>query len=186
MKLLAGLGLTLLLLPAVTFAVSSWKIVPASSHITFTATQNGAPVTGEFQSFMGEIQGEPTDLKDSHVKIAVDINSVKTSDGDVASTLKTTDWFDSTDFSQAVFTADKFTQTGKNTYTATGTLTMRGETRPVILSFVLNDYSDKSFDVTGKTTLKRTAFGVGQGDWSKTDAIKDDVLVEFTLKASKA
>ena len=184
MKLLAGL--TLLLLPIVTFAVPSWKIVPASSSITFTAIQNDAPVTGEFQTFTGEIQGEPTDLKDSHVKIVVDISSIKTSYNDVAITLKTADWFDSAHFPQAVFTADKFTQTGKNTYTATGTLMMRGKTGPVILSFLLKDYSDTSFDITGTTMLKRTVFGVGQGDWSKTDSIKDDVLVKFTLKATKA
>ena len=183
MKLLTGLAL--FLLPVVSFAVPSWKIVPASSSITFTATQNDAPVAGEFQTFTGEIQGEPTDLKGSHVKIVVDINSIKTSYSDVATTLKTADWFDVAHFPQAIFTADKFTQTGKNTYTATGTLTMRGKKGPVTLNFLMKDYSDKSFDITGKTTLKRTAFGVGQGDWSKTDAIKDDVLVEFTLKASK-
>jgi polyisoprenoid-binding protein YceI len=39
--------------------------------------------------------------------------------------------------------------------------------------------------VKGKTTIKRSLFGVGQGDWSKTDAVKDDVLVEFVLAAKR-
>lgn len=185
MKLVTGLAL--LLLPAVSFAVvPTWKIVPMGSAITFTAVQNGGPVNGSFQKFTGDIQGEPTDLKDSRVKITVDIASVKTAYGNVESTLKTPDWFDSSHFPQAVFTADSFTSTGKNTYTANGNLTIRDKTVPVVLKFVMKDYSAKQFDVVGTTTLKRTAFGIGQGQWSKTDSIKDDVQVQFTLKALKA
>jgi polyisoprenoid-binding protein YceI len=184
MKLAATLAL--LLLPVTIFAaVPMWNIIPMQSSINFTATQNDAPVKGTFKTFSGEIQGDPTKLKDSRVTIIVDTNSVATSYPEVQNTLKMADWFDAAHFPKATFTADKFTHTGKNTYIASGMLTIRDKTVPVTLNFVLEDYTDKAFDIKGSTTLKRNAFGVGQGDWSKTDAIKDDVIVEFTLKASK-
>ncbi|HEV2613617.1 MAG TPA: YceI family protein [Gammaproteobacteria bacterium] len=184
-KLLSGLAL--LALPMISFAaVPSWNIVPSQSSLSFSATQNGAPVKGEFKTFTGDIQGTPEDLKNSHVKIMVDLGSVSTTDKDVSNTLKTADWFDITHFPKATFIADNFTKTGGNTYTAAGKLTIRDKTIPVTLNFVLKDYSGNTLDITGTTTLQRTAFGVGQGDWSKTDSIKDKVAVQFTLKASKA
>lgn len=180
-------GLALLALPMISFAaVPSWNIIPSESSLSFSATQNGAPVKGTFKTFTGDIQGTPTDLKDSHVKIVVDLGSVTTTDKDVSNTLKTADWFNIATFPKATFTADNFTKTGSNTYSASGTLTIRDKTIPVTLNFVLKDYSTTAFDITGTTTLQRTAFGVGQGDWSKTDSIKDKVDVLFTLKASKA
>ncbi len=181
------IGLSLILFPLLSFAaVPSWKIISSESTIAFAATQNGAPVKGEFKSFTGEIQGTPADLKDSHVKIVVDTGSVSTSYGDVATTLKTPDWFNVAQFPKAVFTADHFTQTAKDSYAATGTLTIRDKTVPVTLNFSLKHYSPEGFVAVGSTTIQRLSFGVGQGDWSKTDSIKDNVQVEFTLKASKA
>ena len=35
----------------------------------------------------------------------------------------------------------------------------------------------------GSTTIKRTAFSVGQGEWSDTNAVKDDVQINFTVSA---
>lgn len=182
-----AVGLTALLFPVISFAlVPVWKVVPAESKIAFTATQNGSPVKGTFNTFTGEMQGSPTDLKDSHVKIIVDTGSVNTSYGEVATTLKTADWFNVAQFPKAVFTADHFTQTGKDAYSAKGTLTIRDKTVPVTLDFVLKGYSPSGFEAVGSTTIQRLSFGVGQGSWSKTDSIKDNVRVEFTLKASKA
>jgi polyisoprenoid-binding protein YceI len=186
---LAKAGLALLLLPVASFAAAptTWKIVPMQSNITFTAVQNGAPVVGRFQTFTGDIQGNPANLtKDSHVKIAVDLGSVKTAYGAVETTLKTADWFDVAHFPQAVFTADNFTKTGKNIYTANGKLTIRNKTMPIILNIVMEKATSSEFDAKGSAMLKRTQFGVGQGQWSKTDSIKDEVQVEFTLKALKS
>jgi len=179
-------GLSLLLFPLISFAVPSWKIIPSESTITFTATQNDSPVKGSFKSFTGDIQGEPSDLKASRVKIVVDTGSVDTAYGQVASTLKTAEWFNVAQFPKAVFTADNFTKTGKDAYSAKGTLTIRKQTVPVTLNFVLKDYTSEGFEAVGSTTIQRLSFGVGQGSWSKTDSIKDNVEVQFALKASKA
>ncbi len=36
--------------------------------------------------------------------------------------------------------------------------------------------------LTGRYTLKRLEYGVGQGDWKSTEWVKDDVIVTFSLK----
>lgn len=166
-------------------APSAWRIEPEKSNITFTATQNNAPVTGQFKSFTGSIQFDPEQLNTSHIEITVDLASVTTSYPQVADTLKTSDWFDVKLFPNAIFKASTFTKTADNTYQANGTLTLRDKTLPVTLNFKLETYSKTNATAKGSTTLKRTQFGVGKGDWAKTDEIKDDVQVNFTLTTVK-
>ncbi len=174
----------LMLLSANGHAASpSWNIVPEKSQLTFTAVQNGAPVSGTFPSFSGDIHFDPSSLADSHVRISIDLASVVTSYGQVADTLKTSDWFDTSHFPQAIFQANRFTKKADNLYEGQGTLTMRNKTVPTSVTFSLNEYSPTHALVKGNAVLKRTSFGVGQGEWADTNAIKDDVNVDFILDA---
>jgi polyisoprenoid-binding protein YceI len=163
----------------------AWKIVPAESNLTFTATQNGAPVTGSFKKFSGDINFDPAKLSESKIKIVVDMNSIATSYDDLTLTLKTPEWFDMKIFPEAVFEASQFEQAGPNQYVAKGTLTIRDKSQPVILMFAANQPSDKNATAKGSIVIKRTAFGVGQGEWASTSEVKDDVTVNFTVGATK-
>ena len=164
-------------------AAPAWQIDRNNSMITFSAVQNNSPISGTFTLFMGDINFDPAELKTSHVQITVSTGSVTTSYQEVQETLKTAEWFNIKLFPDAIFKADKFTQTGNNTFQANGTLTLRDKTLPVTLAFVLEEYSKTKAVVKGTTTIKRTQFGVGQGEWSKTDGVKDDVQVNFKLVA---
>lgn len=164
---------------------SEWQIVPTESSLTFTATQNNSPLSGEFKRFKGSINFDPAQLATSNVNITVDTGSVSASYQEVADTLKTPDWFDIKIFPEATFKATQFTKTGDNSYKAEGTLTIRDKTVPVTLNFNLDTYSQTKAHATGSTTLKRTAFGVGRGDWAKTTDVKDDVQVNFKLSCIK-
>ncbi len=164
-------------------AIPAWEIKPKESSISFTATQNNAPVSGKFTTFSGLIHFDPNELSTSDVTITIDMNSVSTPYAEVAKTLKTAEWFNIATFPNAVFKANKFTKTGDKTYQAQGSLTIRDKTVPVVLTFTLENYSKTQALVKGSTDLKRLAFNVGQGEWSKTDAVKDEVKVDFILSA---
>lgn len=164
-------------------AIPVWQIQPDKSSITFVATQNNSPVTGKFKTFTGNIQFDPNQLSASKVNMMVDIGSVSTSYGQIADTLKTPDWFDAKLFPRAVFKASAFTKTGKNSYQAHGTLTLRDKTLPVVLIFTLEDYTKTTARAEGSATLQRTAFGIGKGDWANTEEVKDRVQVNFTIVA---
>lgn len=179
-------ALILLFAPLLTMAaVPTWTILPNDSQLTFTATQNGAPIKGEFKKFMGVIKFDPAALKESSVDILVDMNSLSMSYKEAEATLISPDWFNAKLFPQAEFKANDFTKLSADRYQAKGTLTLRDKSAPVTLLFTINELSDGKDQVKGNATLQRTVFGVGQGEWAKTDAIKDDVLVEFQLVATK-
>lgn len=175
-----------LLSPLIAFAdITSWKIIPNESTLTFTATQNGAPVTGTFKNFSGSINFDPTQLDKSSVKIIVNVGSISDPYHELSDTLKTADWFNVKLFPQAIFQSTGFTKTGDKTYQAKGTLTIRDKTQPIVLNFTQEEYSQTKAKMTGSTTIKRTVFGVGQGEWSDTKAVKDDVQVNFTVSATR-
>lgn len=176
-----------LFLPMMAHAVSlpQWNIVSKDSSIIFTATQNGSPVAGQFKNFTGDINFDPALLDSSNIQITVDMTSLSTSYKEVATTLKTSEWFNTKLFPKAIFKANQFTKTGNNTYEANGTLTIRDQTVPITLQFTLDEYTPTKAHATGSTVLKRTAFSIGSGEWAKTDEVKDDVKVDFTLSAVK-
>jgi len=172
--------------PALGFAsVPAWEIIPSESQLTFTATQNDAPVSGEFKHFSGEIAVDPQNLNDSHIKIVVDINSISTSYSDLTLTLNSPDWFNSKMFPQAVFVSDKILSTGDKTYAVKGTLTIRDKSIPITLTVVEDSNTGDKARIHGNTMLSRTAFSVGQGEWASTDEVKDNVIVNFIVSAVK-
>lgn len=166
-------------------APPEWQIDPNQSSLSFTATQNGAPVTGQFKTFTGEIFVDPANYKTSSVHIVIDMNSISTDYADVKNTLLTADWFDVKMFPKAEFKSTDFNKTGDNSYQAIGNLTIRDKTLPVTLTFTTEQPSADTGVVIGNTVLKREAFGVGQGEWSSTDQIKDDVKVDFKITAKR-
>lgn len=183
-KSVRAIFLLFILFPLLGYA-ASWQIVPDKSTLTFTATQNNSPVTGQFKNFSGDIHFDPNQLATSQVDIVVDLGSVSTAYKEVADTLLTDDFFDVKDFPKAEFKATQFTKLNDKTYQANGTLTIRNKTLPLILTFTLTQYTDTNAIATGTALLKRTAFGVGRGEWSNTSNIKDDVKINFTLTATK-
>jgi polyisoprenoid-binding protein YceI len=166
-------------------AVPAWQIVPSESSITFIATQNDAPVHGEFKTFTGVVNYDPAQLDSSNVQIVVDPGSVSDAYNALADTLKGKDWFNVSVFPKVTFTSTKFTKTSENAFQADGTLTIRDKTLPITLAFTQEEYSQTKIRIKGSTTIKRTAFGIGQGDWSNTSSVKDEVTVNFTVAAVK-
>ncbi len=163
----------------------AFVIQPKDSSITFTAIQNNSPIVGAFNTFTGSITFDPANMKSSCIQIAVDMDSVTSRKSTVADTLKLPEWFHVKLFPKADFESNTIRKTGAKSYQAEGTLAIRDKTVPISFTFDLDEYSSTLLKLKGKTTLKRTQFGVGQDEWAKTDQIKDNVEVNFTLTARK-
>lgn len=162
-----------------------WTIIPEESQLSFTATQNDAPVTGSFKQFSGDILVDPNDLASSSIDIIVDMNSIYASYSDLKDTLITADWFNVKLFPQAEFKAKGIQKLADDHYQTTGTLRIRDKSVPVTLTFEAKQPVNDKGLVEGSTVLKRTLFGVGQGEWSSTNEVKDDVTVHFKVAAVK-
>lgn len=166
-------------------AVPQWQIIPESSRLTFKGTQNNAPASGEFKKFDGTIKFDPDNVSEGEVIINIDMNSIYTNYADMTNTLISNDWFAVKLFPTAVFKANQFKKLDADHYQAIGTLTIKNKSVPITLAFTKIENANGKAQVKGETSLKRTAFGVGTGEWGDTETVKDDVKVEFTLNAKQ-
>jgi len=160
-----------------------WAVAPGS-EIDFETTWGGSKIQGRFDKWSADILFSPEALDRSRVKVSIDVASVNSGDPQRDQSLPSEDWFDAAANPKAVFSADRFEKTGADRYVAHGKLTLRGVTRPLSLPFRLQIDGDKA-RVRGVTTLDRTAFGVGQGEWKSTDQIPAKVTVSVDLKAKR-
>lgn len=164
-------------------AVPEWQIIPGESSITFTGIQNNAPISGKLEKFNGTIVFDPDQLSKSRVRMVIDMNSVSTTYRDFTSALLTPDWFNVKIFPEAIFESNHFTKLSENKYEADGKIIIRDKTVPIKVTFEGEALSKTKGRVKGVVTLKRTEFGVGQGEWESTDEVNDEVKVNFTITA---
>ncbi len=162
-----------------------FKIDAANSSIAFIATQNAAPAKGEFKIFGGIIRFDPVRPAESSADIAVDMASVATSYAEMTEGLKTDDWFNVQAFPKAKFTASSFRALGDRRYEAVGALTIRDKTIPLILPFTLTKYENDQAEAEARITLKRSDFGIGQGEWAKPEPVKNEVDVILRISATR-
>ena len=162
---------------------SRWTLAK-SSTLGFSTTWGGQAVAGRFDQWTADIAFSPDALDRSHVKVTIDLASVATGDPQRDVALPGADFFDAARRPRAIFTADTFEAAGPDRYVANGKLVLRGVTLPVRLPFSLKIDGDKA-RMSGVTSLDRTAFGVGQGEWQATDQIPAQVTVSVQLTATR-
>jgi polyisoprenoid-binding protein YceI len=109
---------------------------------------------------------DPAKLSISKLDVSVPVQSVLTTVPPLTDELKGDKWLDAAKFPNATFTSTKVTQTGKDTATIVGDLTLHGVTRPITLKARLVGAGanplDKSFTVGFDATgaIKRGDFGI--------------------------
>jgi polyisoprenoid-binding protein YceI len=158
-----------------------WKVAPGSS-LNFQTSWSGDAVQGRFNSWKADILFGPDALDRSKVTVTIDMTSAKTGDDQRDASLPAVDWFDAATHPKAVFTATKFEKAGADHFIAHGTLDLRGVKKPVDLPFKLKIVGDKA-QMSGETSLDRTLFGVGQGEFTATDQVPAKVTVRVQLNA---
>ena len=168
--------------PAAPAVAKTWTVGKGSA-LGFSTSWGGEPISGRFEKFTADIVFGPDALKDSKVSVAIDLASVVTGDTQRDQSLPSADWFDAATHPSATFTATRFEKTGEGRFIAHGKLSLRGVTQPLDLPFKLRIEGDKAH-MSGVTTLDRTVFGVGQGEWKATDQIPAKVKVSAQVTAT--
>jgi polyisoprenoid-binding protein YceI len=169
-------------------AVPHYTLDQAKSSLEFAFTQAGALNKGHFGRFPVTMDFSADNLAASRLEVGVDVNSLDTGDKDRDDTLRGADLFSVAKFPQAHFSAAQIVKTASG-FEASGKLTIRGVTRDTRVPFTFRTAAEAGASVgymSGKVTIRRLDFGVGQGDWKATDQVGNDVTVSFTLRLISA
>jgi polyisoprenoid-binding protein YceI len=159
--------------------VTHYTLDPAKSTLEFQFEQAGAQNKGKFTKFQTTLDFSPDNPQAGKLDVVVDVNSLDSGDKERDDALRGTDLLSVAKFPQAHFTSTQITKTASG-YDAAGKLTLHGVTRDIHVPFSLK-IADAAY-LTGKTTLKRLDFGVGQGDYKSTEWVGGDVTVTYSLR----
>lgn len=149
------------------------------STVTSTGKQLGVAVTGKFKKVSGDVKFNPTQLAQSTANLVIDIASYDMGLPEYNKNILSTEWFDAAKFPKAYFTSTGIKGAG-NQYNVTGKFTLKGKVQNIAFPVQFKQVgATQVFD--GAFVVKRTAFGVGSGDWADTSVVADDVKVQFHL-----
>ena len=161
-------------------AFAQQKLVAAQSAIDFTSKQMGVPVDGKFTRFDAQMSFDPKKPETSQIAFTVDLGSVSTGSSEVEGELAKPGWFDIKKQPSATFQSSSFKATGAGKFDVAGKLTIKGQTRDVVVPVSLQQAAGTT-TATGAFTLKRLAFKIGDGEWNDTSIVADEVQVKFKL-----
>ena len=170
----ARLALASLLLATAPAMAADYVQAPGST-LVFASNYQGETFTGKFGGFTTTLSFDPAQLATSKLDVAIQLAGTQTGNGDRDGTLVSADFFNVDKFAQARYTATKFRALGGNQYAADGTLSLRGVSKPVTLTFTWTPGVQPV--LAGKATVKRLDFGVGGGDWADTSTIPNEVAI---------
>jgi polyisoprenoid-binding protein YceI len=168
--------------------VTHYVLDQSKSTLEFTFMQAGAQNKGKFTRFPVSFDFAPGDLAGSRLEVTVEIGSLDTGDKERDDTLRSADLFAVAKFPQAHFAASQFVRTASG-FEALGKLTIRGVTRDARVPFTFrtaDEHGVAAGYMSGKTSVRRLDFGVGQGDWTATDQVGNEVGVSFALRLTAA
>jgi polyisoprenoid-binding protein YceI len=173
-RTLAFLLLFISSLAAVPVLAADYVQAPGSA-LTFASKYQGDVFVGRFPGFSTTLSFDPEDLSSAKLDVAIPLTDADTRNPERDETLLGSDFFFISKFPQARFTATTFRSLGEDRYAADGTLSLRGLSKPVTLTFTWTAGARPV--LTGKATVKRLDFNVGGGDWSDTSDLPNEVAV---------
>jgi len=164
-------------------ALAQQKLVPAQSEINFVAKQMGVPLDGKFTKFDAQIAFDPKKPEAGKIAFTIDLGSVVIGDADTVKELRKPEWFNVPKFPNASFASTAIKAAGPGKFEVTGTLTIKGAVKPVVIPVTLTP-SGATSTAVGSFSIRRVDFKVGEGDWSDFSIVANDVLIKFKLSLS--
>jgi len=165
-----------LALPAL--AQAPQKVVAEKSQIRFAFKQMNVPVEGRFRKFDASVAFDPKKPEATKAEFEVDLGSIDLGNPEGETEAKRKPWLNIDAFPKAKFVATAVKPAGPGKFEATGPLTIKGATQNITAPFTLVDAGGMR-TVEGQFALKRLQFKIGDGPWSDTDTVADEVTVRF-------
>jgi polyisoprenoid-binding protein YceI len=156
----------------------------SASELNFQGSYDGEPIDGKFEKFSGTVRLEWAKPSDARFLVSIDVNSLNTDYAERDDTLKSEDWFNSEKYPLASFESTSACVLAPASpevaaaMTCPGNLKIRGQSKAVSLAI---RFDSASQTMTGKSTINRRDFGIGQGEWEEAGVIGETVSIGFRL-----
>lgn len=143
--------------------------------VTFRVIQAGAPYSGKFLRFAGEVcfaQGRIT-----RINASLDPTSVDTGLPELDAALQDKDFFAVHEFPRVTFASTSVQARGA-AQLARGTLEIKGTRREMEVLLRTQQLGEK-LSISGTFTLDRLQYGIGAGEWANTRWLGAEVQLDI-------
>jgi polyisoprenoid-binding protein YceI len=171
-------------LPPIPASADPWRVDAARSRLGFEIVETGNVVRGQFGRWTADVRYDPADPAAAWLRVEVETASAATGEARRDALLIGADWLDAGRVRMAVFEAEGFRPLGGDRFETTGTLKLRDGERPVTLAFTLAIDGDDA-RASGRTSLVRTQYGIGHGQWAGVVGFDVAVVVELVATRGK-
>lgn len=169
-----------------------WKVDKAHTSVNFSVNHFFSAVIGKFTKFNGQFNFDPDNLIESKADFTVAINSVNTDNGKRDKHLQSSDFFDAKRYPDMTFKSNKIEMKSDNEYLVYGKLTIKDKTKEVVLPMKITGTMEhpmkKGTIILGiviSTTINRTDFGIGTGDWATTLVVGNEVKIHIPMELNR-
>jgi polyisoprenoid-binding protein YceI len=167
-----------LALSGVAFAQA--KVVPAQSEITFAIKEMGVSVEGKFAKWTADIAFDPKKPETGKVAFTIVTGSASFGAPETDAEVPKAEWFNVAKFPNATFASTSIKAKGGGKFDVAGKLTVKGTTKDVVVPIALTQ-AGPTTTATGAFSIKRNDFKIGEGEWTDTSQLADDVAVKFKI-----
>ena len=171
------------LLFVLTFALLSYAYAASvfdakKSTVTIIAKQMNVPMNAKFNKVSGSIDYNPATPEATKASVDIDIASFDLGDPEYNKEVLKKDWFNAPQFPKANFISTSIKAGANGMLTASGNLTIKGKTQAVSFPVkIAKDGASTTFD--GSLPIHRLTFNIGEGDWTDTSMVADEVVIKF-------
>lgn len=164
----------------------NYKIDPTHTATVFTWNHLGfSTPSANFSDIQGNILVDNDQPEKSSVSVTIPVKSINTNVAILDSKLQASEWFNTAKYPNISFKSTKVETSDKKNFKILGNLTVKGITKPVVLTAVLNNQAQHpmlkvpavGFNAT--TTIKRSDFGMA--DFAP--AVSDTIDIQITTEA---
>ena len=154
------------------------QLLPDQSRIAFVSKQMGVPVEGTFGKFAAQVAFDPRKPEGGAIALSIDVGSATLGVPQSDAEMPKPEWFHAAKFPQAQFKSSAIKSLGGGQFEVVGKLTLKGQAQDVVVPVTIAQDAGLSI-ATGSLTIQRLAFRVGDGDWTDTSMVANDVQVRF-------
>ena len=181
------IGLSLITIPGIVIAETiNYKIDPTHTATVFTWDHLGfSTPSANFNYIQGNIQVDNDQPEKSSVSVVIPVKSINTNVAILDTKLQAIEWFNAQKYPNIIFKSNKVETSDKKNFKILGNLTIKGITKPVVLTAVLNKQAQHpmlkvaAIGLNATTNIKRSDFGMVDF----VPAISDSIDIQITTEA---
>ncbi len=157
---------------------------PAKSTVSAVFKQMNVPVEAKFRKFDAHIDFNAAKPEASKATVEINTASFDLGDQEMNQEVLKKEWFNAAQFPKASFVSSGMKMLVPGKLEVSGKLTIKGKSANV--SFPLTIKKEGALQVfEGALPIKRLTYSIGEGEWSDTDMVANEVIIKFRVVAAE-